>query len=109
VAARTRGSITSFRAVRTTSRTAYRRARGVTTKRSGSRRGSPFLSAKAQSAEEFEGRKAAILGWIAQTSVGGRATADPAAAAEAEIDAVIAAYDAALARIRAARPTGGGA
>jgi hypothetical protein len=68
----------------------------------------PFLESKAP-AEEFEARKKRILEWVASASIAGRATTDPSAPAEDEIEAVIAAYDAALAKIRASRPNGSGA
>jgi hypothetical protein len=67
----------------------------------------PFLRGKAP-AEEFEARKTRVLDWIASSSAGGRATTDPSVAAEDEIESVIAAYDAVLAKIRASRPKGGG-
>jgi hypothetical protein len=62
----------------------------------------PFLKSKTP-AEQFEVRKKRILDWVASASIAGGATTDPSAAAEDEIEAVIAAYDAALTKIRASR------
>lgn len=68
----------------------------------------PFLHTKCLTGSEFERREARILAWVAASSAAGQASQNPAAAAEAEIAAVIATYDAALERIRALRISGDG-